>query len=310
MDKQQVDPALWPLVEGFPPIDVSAETLAGFRAAFKEMSPMPDPGTHPDVRVEEVWIPGTEAMQEVRCLLFRPVQRMPDCALLHIHGGGYVMGSPEMDAPRNIELVRATGCAILSVDYRLAPEHPYPAALEDCYAALQWLLPRYRSAAAAARVGIIGESAGGGLAAALAILARDRRSESLAFQVLIYPMLVPPGQSLDAATPDERTGRHIWTRASNTYCWSAFLSAGSGKAALVGRDSDLRGLPPVFLAVGELDLFLHDNLEYVGRLLRAGCTVEAHVYPGAVHGFDRMTEAQVSQRFAREMSAFISRMLA
>jgi acetyl esterase/lipase len=302
MENKQVDPALWPLVEAFPPIDVSAETLPGFRAAMVELSVKPDPSTHADVRIEEV------KAQGIRCLLFRP-QRASAGALLHIHGGGFVMGSPEMDAARNIELVRATGCAILSVDYRLAPEHPHPAGLEDCHAALAWLASQAKVLGIApGRIGVIGESAGGGLAASLALLARDRRSVDLACQVLIYPMLMPPGHSIDATLPDPRTGRYIWTRASNDYAWSANLSgAPVDPTTIAGVAKDVSGLPPTFLAVGELDLFVHDNLAYVGRLLGAGCSVEAHVYPGAIHGFDRMVDAAVSQGFTRALVDFIRR---
>jgi triacylglycerol lipase len=298
MDNKNVDPALWPLVEAFPPIDLGAETLAGFRAAMVELTVMPDASTHADVRIEEV------AAQNVRCLLYKPTGRASAGALLHIHGGGFVMGSPEMDAARNIELVRATGCTILSVDYRLAPEHPHPAGLEDCHATLVWLAAQAKALGfAPGRIGVIGESAGGGIAAALALLARDRQSVALACQVLIYPMLVPPGQSMDTTAPDPRTGRYIWTRQSNRYAWSAYLSG----ATL--EEATSTGLPPTFLAVGELDLFVHDNFAYAGKLLAAGCSVEAHLYPGAIHGFDRMVDAPVSQRYTRELVAFILRHL-
>jgi triacylglycerol lipase len=302
-----VDPTLWPLVEAFPPIDVSAGTLTGFRAAMVELSIVPEASTHADVRIEEIRFPAGdgEATQTLRCLLFRPAAAASSAALLHIHGGGFVMGSPEMDVARNIELVRATGCVILSVDYRLAPEHPHPAALEDCHAALVWLaanapalgIPRER-------IGVIGESAGGGLAASLALLARDQRSAALAFQVLIYPMLVPAERSID----DPRTGRHIWTRASNRYCWSAYLGGDSGPSSTIaGLAENLAGLPPAFVAVGELDLFVHDDLAYASRLLAAGCSVEAHLYPGAIHGFDRMVDAEVTRRYTGELVAFVRR---
>ena len=153
---------------------------------------------------------------------------------------------------------------------------------------------------------MIGESAGGGLAAALALMARDRASVPLVCQVLIYPMLMPPAQSLDATAPDARTGRYIWTRTSNHYAWSANLSGGpADPATIAGLAPDLAGLPPALIAVGDLDLFVHDNLAYVGRLLSAGCPVEAHVYPGAIHAFDRMTEAPVSLRFTRDLDAFV-----
>jgi triacylglycerol lipase len=263
-----------------------------------ELSAKPEPGTHSDVRVEEVRISGTGA-DPIRCLFFKPAARVPAGALLHIHGGGFVMGAPEMDLVRNLSLVRATGCAVLSVDYRLAPEHPHPAGLEDCGAALAWLASR----GGFARLGVIGESAGGGLAAALASTARDRGLATLACQVLIYPMLVSPAHSVDATISDARTGRYIWSRASNRYCWSAFLPDGALTSA------NLAGLPPAFIAVGDLDLFVHDNLAYAGRLMAAGNSVEAHVYPGAVHGFDRMIDAQVSGRFTRELEGFVRRHL-
>jgi acetyl esterase/lipase len=301
---KNMDPALWPLVEAFPPVDISAETLSGFRAAMVELSVKPDPATHVDVRIEEV------SAHKVRCLLFRP-QHASGGALLHIHGGGFVMGSPEMDAARNIDLARATGCVILSVDYRLAPEHPHPAGLEDCHAALVWLAAQAKSLGVIpARIGVIGESAGGGLAAGLALMARDRHSVALACQVLIYPMLVPPGHSIDAVLPDTRTGRYIWTRASNAFAWSANLSGAIvDPATIAGLATDVSALPPAFLAVGELDLFVYDNFAYVGKLLRAGGSVEAHLYPGAIHGFDRMVDAAVSQNYARDLATFIQRHL-
>jgi acetyl esterase/lipase len=310
---QDVDPALWPLVEAFPPIDLSAGTLPGFRAAMVELSVKPDPLSHPDVRIEELRIPGggEETGHTVRYLLFRPTQRASTAALLHIHGGGFVMGMPEMDAARNIELARATGCTILSVDYRLAPEHPHPEGLEDCHSALVWLAAHAQVLGVSPkRIGVIGESAGGGLAASLALLARDRRSVGLACQILIYPMLVPPAQSIDATSPDPRTGRYIWTRASNDYSWSAYLSgAPADPATIPGLAPNVADLPPTFLAVGDLDLFVHDNLAYGRRLLAAGCSVESHVYPGAIHGFDRMVDAPVSKRYTSELVAFIHRHL-
>ncbi|MEJ0035862.1 MAG: alpha/beta hydrolase [Gammaproteobacteria bacterium] len=310
---RNVDAELWPLVEGFPPIDLSAETLPGFRAAMTEMSAMPDAATHLDVGIEALTISGGgEAAPGIRCLLYRPKQRASTAALLHIHGGGFVMGSPEMDAARNIELVRATGCTILSVGYRLAPEHPHPAGLEDCHAALVWLAAQTEALGIPlARIGLIGESAGAGLAAALAMLARDRHSAvTLACQALIYPMLMPPARSIDATAPDPRTGRYIWTRASNGYCWSAYLSgAPADPATIAGLAANVRSLPPAFVAVGELDLFVHDDLAYASRLLAAGCSVEAHLYPGAIHGFDRMVGAAVTVRYTRDLVAFLLRHL-
>ena len=309
---KNVDPALSALVENFPPIDLGPETLAPFRAALSAMSVLPDPATHPYVRVEEMRVSGSAAAApSIRCLLYRPAKKPATAALLHLHAGGLIMGAPEMDVARNIELVRATGCAILSVDYRLAPEHPYPAALEDCHAALVWLAANTESLGIASdRVGVIGESAGGGLAAAVALTARDRNSAQLACQVLIYPMLVPPEHSADPSTPNPHTGRYIWTRASNSFAWSAYLAGVSAdKATIAGLASDVARMPPTFMAVGDLDLFVHDNLAYVGKLLGAGCSVDAHVYPGAVHGFDRAVDAPVTVRYTRDLIGFIQKHL-
>jgi acetyl esterase/lipase len=312
MQNPNVDPALWPLVEAFPPIDLTAETLPGFRAAMVELTVMPDAATHPDVTLETLEIPGGgNAAPTLRCLLFRPAQGQPPGALLHVHGGGFVMGMPEMDAVRNIELVRATGCTILSVDYRLAPEHPHPAGLEDCHAALVWLAAQASALGfPATRIGVIGESAGGGLAAAVALLARDRGTVALACQVLIYPMITPPAHSLDSSLPDPRTGGHIWTRTSNDFAWSAYLSGGvPDPVTIASLAPDVSSLPQTFIAVGELDLFVHDDLAYAIRLLVAGCSVEAHLYPGAIHGFDRMVDAPISQRFTADLMSFVARHL-
>jgi triacylglycerol lipase len=123
-------------------------------------------------------------------------------------------------------------------------------------------------------------------------------------------MLVPPQHSIDAVAPDPRIGNYIWTRTSNNFCWSAFLGdARADAATLAGIAPDVSGLPPAFVIVGQLDLFLHDDLAYASRLHRAGGAVEAHVYPGAVHGFDRAVEAEVSVRYTRELVAFVLRHL-
>ena len=312
MDYPSVDPDLVPLLEGFPPIDLTAETLAGFREAFASLSVMPDPASHPEVRIEEVRIPGPGDAGSLRCLLYTPTAGRLEGALLHIHSGGFVMGSPEMDGARNVALVRAVGCALLSVDYRLAPEHPHPAALEDAHAALVWLAGRdVARGVRRSRIGVLGESAGGGLAASLALLARDRRSVPLTCQALIYPMLTPPDRAVDPPAAETRTGRYIWTRTSNAFGWSAYLPTSSRNAGpdVAGVAADLSALPPTFIAVGDLDLFVHDDLAYAARLLAAGTGVEAHLYPGAIHGFDRALDSRVSGRFHDDLFAFLRRHL-
>ncbi|WP_299564625.1 alpha/beta hydrolase [uncultured Mycolicibacterium sp.] len=225
----------------------------------------------------------------------------PGPALLWIHGGGYVMGSAAQDDGWCRRYARALGATVAAVEYRLAPEHPYPAPLEDCYTALAWLirLPGVDPA----RVAIGGASAGGGLAAALALLARDRGELRPAAQLLVYPML-------DDRTNDrpdaERPGHRLWNRAANAFGWSAYLGEADPVVAVPARRSDLRGLPPAWIGVGTADLFHDEDLEYARRLRAAGvpCTVE--VVPGAFHGFDAIRPgAAVSRAFFASQCAML-----
>jgi acetyl esterase/lipase len=224
--------------------------------------------------------------------LFRPAGvPEPAPALLWIHGGGYVMGSAQQDDALCRRLCRKLGITVASVEYRLAPEHPYPTPLEDCYSALTWLagLP----AVDPGRVAIGGASAGGGLAAALALLARDRGDIAPAFQLLVYPML--DDRSSEAATnPNIR----LWSPRSNQFGWTAYLGNADPQVAVPARREDLSGLPPAWIGVGSNDLFHDEDLAYAERLKNAGVPCEVEVVPGAFHGFNLVVpKAQVSQRF-------------
>jgi acetyl esterase/lipase len=224
--------------------------------------------------------------------LFRPVGVSGTTpALLWIHGGGYVLGSAEQDDPVCRRFSTRLGITVASVEYRLAPEHPYPAPLEDCYAALTWLaeLPSVD----ARRVAIGGASAGGGLAAALALLARDRAEVSPLFQLLAYPML-DDRSSTSGHNPNHR----LWSARSNRFGWAAYLGGADPQVAVPGRRTDLRGLPPAWIGVGTHDLFHDEDLAYAERLRAAGVACQVEVIPGAFHGFDIWApKAAVSQRF-------------
>jgi acetyl esterase/lipase len=224
--------------------------------------------------------------------LFRPAGvPEPGPALLWIHGGGYVIGTAAQDDALCRRFSRKLGITVASVDYRLAPEHPYPAPLEDCYSALTWLagLP----AVDPDRVAISGGSAGGGLAAALALLARDRGEVRPAFQLLVYPML--DDRSSGAPTnPNHR----LWGPRSNKFGWAAYLGNADPEVAVPARHEDLSGLAPAWIGVGTHDLFHDEDLAYAERLKDAGVPCEVEVVPGAFHGFDLVVaKAQVSQRF-------------
>lgn len=306
-----VDPALLPALDAFPALAATHETLPAVRAAMdgitRALAAAPVP-----VAPQEVRIPAPER-HEVRALLLRPADHAgPLPAVLHIHGGAYIIGTPEMSVPELSETARQLGVAILSVDYRLAPEHPFPAGIEDCYTALGWL---HANAAALgvdpARIAVMGESAGGGLAAALALLARDRGDYPLAFQLL------------DALMMDDRTcirprnpvtGEFIFGPDDNRFGWSCLLGGEPGQGdvspyAAAARATRLEGLPPALIAVGALDLFLDENVDYAMRLIAAGVAVELHVYPGCPHGYVIAADAPVSQRALRDKREALRRAL-
>jgi acetyl esterase/lipase len=228
-----------------------------------------------------------------------------------MHGGGYVLGSAAEDVLGVKDIVSAVGCAVVSVDYRLAPETPHPGPLEDCYAALKWLYTQSRELGVnPAQIAIGGGSAGGGLTAALGLLSRDRGEIPLIFQLLIYPML--DDRTVTASDPHPYTGEFIWTPENNRFGWKSLLGREPGGPdvspyAAAGRAEHLEGLPPAFISVGALDLFLEEDVEYARRLLRAGVPTELHVYPGAYHGYNLIPNAQVSLLAARDRLAALKR---
>ncbi len=307
-----VDPELAPFLDAMPAFELTRETLPTLRQAIRDRLELPeDPTILASVETTTRSVPGRRGDPELTLVVHRP--REPTGAILHIHGGGYVMGDAASLAPTHRSLALALGCMIVSVDYRLAPETPAPGALEDCYAALTWLereaddLEIDRK-----RIGVMGESAGGGLAAALALLARDRGEHRLAFQHLIYPML------------DDRTGSHgephafagefIWDAAKNRFGWASLLGFEPGGEhvspyAAPARATDLSGLPPAYLAVGALDLFVDENLDFARRLVRAGVATELHLYPGAFHGFHLQTSAAVTRQAEADSRSALARAL-
>ena len=237
--------------------------------------------------------------------LYRPTAAAaPTAALLWIHGGGYLLGSPEQDDALCRRYVQRLGITVAAVRYRLAPEHPYPIPLEDCYRVLTWLagLPGVD----ADRIAIGGASAGGGLTAALSFLARDRGEVSPALQVLSYPML-------DDRTvgPDlEKPGFRLWNARSNRFGWTSYLGGADPAVAVPARRTDLVGLAPAWLGVGTLDLFCAEDLAYAARLNAAGVECEVHEVPGAFHGFDGLApKAAVSRAYFDSQCASLSRAL-
>jgi len=242
----------------------------------------------------------------------RPVDAEGKLAcVFSIHGGGYVLGSYEMDDAKFDRWCPTYGIVGVSVEYRLAPEHPYPAPLEDCYAALEWTSAHAGELGIdRARIGITGVSAGGGLCAALALLARDRARVPVQFQLLDCPMLddrqVTPSSRLDDLL--------VWNRASNAFGWRSYLGSLYGQddvpaLAAPARATDLSGLPQAYVCVGGADGFRDEDILYAQRLYAAGVEAELHVYPGAPHGVGLFAETEIAWRYTADQEDWLRRQL-
>lgn len=273
------------------------------------MTQLADAEAHGVVR-EEVDIPGLTPEQPlVRCLVYKPKNAPQEmAAYLHLHGGGYILGSPEGSDAHNISLASQLGICIVSVDYRLAPEHPVPAALHDSYAALTWMHTESKTLGIdVTRIAIGGESAGGGLAASLALYARDQAEFPICYQLLTYPMI--DDRTGDEAHPgDPLTGEFVWTRERNQLGWSYYLGATVPAAPHVpSRATSLEGLPPAWISTAALDLFRDENIEYAQRLLKASVPTELIVYPGTCHGFQMAPDAKVTKQYLSDHAGALSR---
>jgi acetyl esterase/lipase len=304
-----IAPELLAALDMFPRVDFSAGAGPWRVPLLADMMP-PLPPDLAAVTCEERMIPGPDGAPDVRVLCYTPpgLGTGPHPALLNIHGGGYVIGTPEQNDAANRDRAVRLGCPVFATSYRLAPETAFPGAVEDCHATLCWL---HTNAAGLgidpARIAISGESAGGGHAAALAILARDRGGPGICFQLLDSPML--DDRTCSSADPHPFTGEFTWTAAHNRFGWQSLLGRSPGgddvpAEAVPARVADLSGLPPACIVIGSLDLFLEESLEYARRLSRAGVAVELHVIPGGYHGFGLARDApQVAAKHRIETDA-------
>ena len=306
--KELLDSELTAMAEGpFLP-QLTDETITDIRRVMADQAPeLHDPSSKSVYR-KEIFV-SVNGQPDVRCLLYGKLNGQDDASgYLHIHGGGYLFGSPEGSDPMNLHLASILNIVILSVDYRLAPENPIPAPLDDCYAALGWF---HENAAELGvdpeRIGVGGESAGGGLAAALAIKARDEGEYGLCWQQLTYPMLDDrTGSSQHYGDP--LVGEFVWTRELNQYGWSSYLGNAERTAPQVpGRLEEFRGLPPAWMFTASLDLFRDENILYAQNLMRSGVACDLVVYPGACHAFQRIESAAISKRYREEFVSSLRR---
>ncbi|MFE6055255.1 alpha/beta hydrolase [Kitasatospora sp. NPDC056446] len=289
-----------------------ATTRAAFRAqAEAAADSLP---ADPSVTIEEHLASRADG-PDVPIRLLRPTAAPgPLPVLLWFHGGGQVLGFAAQDDPWLTRLAASLGCAVAVVDYRLAPETPAPGAAEDGFTAYQWL---GREADAlgldGTRVGIAGQSGGGGIAAATTLLVRDRGGVTPLFQSLTYPMLDDRNRT---ASSHEITDIGIWDRSTNLLAWEAILGERAGTDdvcpyAAPARADDLGALPPTFITVGDLDCFRDEDLDYAARLRAQGVPVELHLYPGAYHAFDVIAPgSRLAAAFHRTWSDYLARQFA
>ena len=281
----------------------TAQALAGERKRSFARPPLPAPAW-----MEKV-IPGPKGAPDVRIYIVNgpPAGDHPRPAILHVHGGGYVLGDAKSSISQLQEIAAALDCVIVTVDYRLAPETRFPGSLEDNYAGLKWLYANAASLGAdRSRIAVMGESAGGGHAAMLAIAARDRGEIPLVYQALIYPMLDDRTGSIRKKPPYQ--GMIIWNEQRNRFGWTSLLGVPAGSrrvpyGSVPARVENLRGLPPAFIGVGSIDLFVDEDIEYAQRLVDAGVSVTLDVVPGAFHGFDIFANTSIARRFKSELIA-------
>lgn len=296
------------------PSDVTASVAAIRESGAERGATMAEVPLPSSVSTADHSVPGPDGAPEVSVRIYRPASlRQPASALYYIHGGGMIGGTVDMSDPYCASIADRLGVFVASVEYRLAPEHPYPAPLEDCYAGLRWL---WRNADEFSldreKLAIGGGSAGGGLAAGLALMARDRGEISICYQHLVFPMLDHRN-----STPSSYaiTDGRVWNRDSNSVGWSAYLASGAGRSDVPAYASpscadDLGGLPPAYICVGTVDLFVDEDVDYANALRQAGVLVELHVYPGAFHGSQgTIPGAALSRRWREDEFAAIGRAL-
>lgn len=295
---ERIHPELKAAFEAAPAMTITAETLSSLQKYFviaPEALPKDDA-----VEVHDEVIGG-----KLRVMVYKPksdAEKLP--GLLWIHGGGHILGTPEQDAALCIRFAKEAGCIVVAPDYRLAPEHKYPADVEDCYNALVWMtenLPVRKD-----RVAVSGQSAGGGLTAAVALMARDKKAPAIHFQMPLYPML-----DCRTITPStyQITDHRVWCRDFNLTAWKIYL--GDDVNADNVKDvpayvspalaEDVSNLPPAYIMVGGLDPFRDESIAYAQRMMQAGVPVELHVVPGCTHGFEvGFPDAEVSKRAMNE----------
>lgn len=310
------DPELAALLDLLPDTTLGMDDPIAARAGFSEMTAALNADLDTSgVKIENRSIPGPEGAPEVPVRIFSPealTGTVP--ALLHIHGGGFVIGDLDSEQGSVVSLCRHLGIVVVSVDYRLAPETPFPGGLEDCYAAWCWTLDNAAELQIdTSRIGITGMSAGGGLTAATCLLCRDRGGPQPAFQFLGIPEL---DDRLDTFSMKTFVDTPMWNRPNAKLSWDYYLGENYQRGgddvpylAAPARAEDLSNLPPAYVSTMEFDPLRDEGIHYAVKLMQAGVSTELHSFPGTFHGSTLFTTASVSQRELEEMFVVLRRAL-
>ncbi|TSI05129.1 alpha/beta hydrolase [Lysinibacillus sp. BW-2-10] len=307
-NRERVNPEFLTTLDNFPGLSLNTDALDQIREGLKTLNP---PVVQTEVIIEDVTIKGPD-QNDLRLRVYKPQDvkgTLP--GLLWIHGGGYVLGTVEQDDALCGKYVNEANCIVVAVDYRLAPEHPYPAPIEDCYAAVCWMVNEAAQLAIDVnKIGVAGSSAGGGLTAALTLLARDRQFPKIHLQLPLYPMIDDRNNTPSA---NEITEGMIWNQQLNEEGWKMYLGDLYGtdhipSYAAPARATDYSNLPTTYTFIGQLDPFRDETISYVSNLVQAGVDVEFHLYPGAYHAFEGLNpDSPIAQYATNEYINAIKR---
>jgi len=302
LDYARLDPELAAALEQMP-LSFAGITPENVHVVREMMAAMRVP-VPTDVAMEQQSVPTADG--EVAVYIYHRNPSSPQPALLWIHGGGYIVGSAEDDRARII--AENLDCTVVSVDYRMAPEHPFPAGPEDCYSSLLWMVEHAQTLKIdTSRLAIGGASAGAGMAAGVALMNRDRGGPALALQLLMYPMI----DNLHDTPSGQYTNHPVWDQGTSFSAWEMYLDGTPGldasPYAAASRATDLSGLPPAYICVGTEDLFRDEDIDYARRLIDAGVPCELAVFPGMYHGGDMLVpQARISRRLNADFLSALS----
>jgi len=301
--EKKVTPELRSILSAMPKMNLTLERLESIRNWMKETSINNSSLTSESISISNQFISGSDEETQIRVRIYKPITKKENLSgLLWMHGGAYTLGLPEQDDVICQRFVSESNCVVVSVDYRLAPENPFPAPVEDCYAALKWFSENAEKLGTdVSQIAVAGISAGGGLAAAVSLLARDRKGPSIAFQMPLSPMI--DNRNISPSS-HEILDRRVWNRTENLQAWEMYLgSDNKGEVSQYAAPTfaiDLSRLPPAYICIGDLDPFRDETIDYVTRLRQAGVPTEFHLYPGCFHGFDQLPNTDISQRASTE----------